>query len=218
MGGQPAYFSNESPLRRVTITRPFWIAAWPVQRALWNEFEPGRFPPTGDPLAGEIPATRIDREDALAFIDWLSERDGTRYRLPTEAEWEYAARGGLEGKAYPWGDEEPDPTRCNYDRRRPVPVGCYPPNGYGLFDVVGNTFEWCSDRYSPYAYELTPEEVTDPTGPEAEQAPRRVWSVRASGCGSPFAKVLARISWRVGFDVSHGATGVRLVAETPPAG
>jgi formylglycine-generating enzyme required for sulfatase activity len=205
MGGSPPYHDNELPLRRVTLTRGFWLAAWPVTRAIAHELHPERWP------VSEVPATRVSWGDALELIEFLSKQDGVQYRLPTEAEWEYAARGGLDGAPYPWGHEPIDPSRCNYDFRRPVPVACYPPNGYGLFDMVGNTFEWTADAYRPNAYSLAPEEVTDPKGPDPGDLPNlRV--MRASGCGSPFAKVLARVSWRVGFDGERrdGATSLRL--------
>ena len=78
--------------------------------------------------------------------------------MPTEAEWEYAARGGLKGKRYPWGNTEPDGSQCNYaDRDEEMvvddgyaynaPVGSYPPNRYGLYDMAGNVSEWCWDWY-----------------------------------------------------------------------
>lgn len=107
------------------------------------------------------------------WVDW----DGGGYRLPTEAEWEYAGRGGLAGKIYAWGDESPDATRCNfaYQINHTTPVGSYPPNGYGLFDMAGNVREWCWDLhvadpaisytnhivYAPY----DPEPQTNPRGP-----------------------------------------------------
>ncbi len=137
MGGSPALQARELPNRRVTLSRPFLLSAWPVTRRLWRHFRPDAFPGAlSEGLAGDLPALQISCDEADAFVAFLSARDGRRYRLPTEAEWEYAARGGLEGKAHPWGDEPPDPTRCNYLNPRAVPVACYPPNGYGLFDNV----------------------------------------------------------------------------------
>ena len=89
------------------------------------------------------PVVRVSWYAAMAYAEW------TGKRLPTEAEWEYAARGGLAGKKYPWGDAEPTPADANYDFNvsEMTPVGQYPANGYGLFDVAGNVFEWCIDAY-----------------------------------------------------------------------
>lgn len=113
----------------------------------------------GSSIAGleDHPVVHIAYADAEAYARWAGKA------LPTEAEWEYAARGGLEGKTYPWGDAfEPDgvpmaktwrgvfPHRNEAHRRleRTSPVRSYPPNGYGLFDMVGNVWEWTSDLYA----------------------------------------------------------------------
>jgi len=87
------------------------------------------------------------------------------YRLPTEAEWEYAARGGLAGARFPWGDDL-DPSHANYDRGGSTSVGIYPANGYGLHDMAGNVWEWTWD-WSSSDYVWAPDGITDPHGPAA---------------------------------------------------
>ena len=90
---------------------------------------------------------------AMAYAEWAGKR------LPTEAEWEKAARGGLAGEAYPWGNTI-DATHANYARHfnAPIAVGQYPPNGYGLYDMAGNISEWCLDEYDPDFYATSPRE------------------------------------------------------------
>src|SRR4029077_10517586 len=141
-------------------------SAWPVTRAVWRRFRPDDYPgDEGSGLAGGLPAGQHSWIEMAEFSEFLSRQSGRTFRLPTEAEWEYAARGGLVEKAHPWGDEPPTPERCNYLHTRPVPVACYPSNGYGLFDCVGNNFEWVSDFYLKDAYAKTSAEVTAPLGP-----------------------------------------------------
>jgi formylglycine-generating enzyme len=122
------------------------------------------------------PVVLVSWYDAYMYCKWLSEATGQTFRLPTEAEWEYAARGGLATKTYPWGDEM-DQDRANFDDigERIVftgvalnfiqPANSYSPNGYGLYNVVGNVWEWCSDWYDESYYSISPGK--NPKGPEA---------------------------------------------------
>lgn len=114
---------------------------------------------------GDFPVAGVDWQDANIFCDWIGGR------LPTEAEWEKAARGGLEGKLYPWGDEELTCELANYWGGSTgcvsdfTPVGNYAPNGYGLFDMAGNVSEWVMDEYSWDYYSYSPYE--NPQGPQS---------------------------------------------------
>lgn len=95
------------------------------------------------------PVVAVSWFDAVSYCEWLSGETGRRFRLPAEAEWECAARGGVEGALYPWGDEPPE-SRPDYATRwlhGPEPCGGGAPNGYGLYDICENVHEWCSDWY-----------------------------------------------------------------------
>jgi formylglycine-generating enzyme required for sulfatase activity len=114
------------------------------------------------------PVVSVSWFDAVAYCAWLTEIYGRRYRLPTEAEWERAARGGREGELFVWGAEPQ--SHPNYARRwtgvvnGPRPVGEEPPNPYGLFDLGENVHEWCSDWYGKDYYAISPDR--NPQGPE----------------------------------------------------
>ena len=102
---------------------------------------------------GNHPVTNVSWYAAMAYAQWAGKR------LPTEAEWEKAARGGLEGQRFPWGDSI-DPSKANYfdsPMGNPTtPVGIYPANGYGLYDIAGNVSEWCLDAYDSIFYKEFP--------------------------------------------------------------
>ena len=131
---------------------------------VWHDGEP-------PPGHGGHPVVLVRYDDAQAYCAWLSDALGRRVRLPTEAEWEKAARGGVHGQRYPWGNQI-DTTRANYlsdlaikRQRGTRPTGTYPPNAYGLYDVCGNVWEWVSDWYAADSYGLA--EERDPRGPDA---------------------------------------------------
>jgi formylglycine-generating enzyme required for sulfatase activity len=107
--------------------------------------------------------------DALTYCAWLSSMTGSYYRLPTEAEWERASRGGQEGMLFPWGNDPPT-SRPGYDARwktGPEPVGQSQPNAYGLFDFCENVHEWCSDWYGADYYAISPDR--NPQGRQKER-------------------------------------------------
>ena len=125
----------------------------------------------GEPPHGHAshPVVLVRFDDGAAYCRWLSDEIGRLVRLPTEAEWEKAARGGLEARRYPWGDEI-DAARCNFladgavkAERGTRPTGTYPPNDYGLFDMAGNIWEWVADWYAADYYATG--EARDPHGP-----------------------------------------------------
>ena len=106
------------------------------------------------------PVGDVTHQDCLDFARWLTAKEHRKYDLPTEAQWEYAARGGLVGKDYPWGNEDPD-GRAVFGAIQTEPVGSYAPNAYGLYDMAGNVGEFVKEAYSRYSAESK----TDPIGP-----------------------------------------------------
>ena len=117
---------------------------------------------------GKRPVININWNDAMAFCDWLSQNTGDNIHLPTEAQWEYAARGGHLSNNYRYsGSDEADAVAWNAENSEKVthPVGEKCPNELGIFDMSGNVFEWCMDWYDEKYYSLSPK--NDPQGPSS---------------------------------------------------
>jgi formylglycine-generating enzyme len=161
----------ERPVHRVWIDS-FLLAGTQVTNAEYERFlrTTSATPPPfwKDPHFNhsEQPVAGVSWHEAVRYCEWLSSQSGQRFRLPTEAEWERAARGGLEQKQFPWGDEPPQ-SLPDYDKRwqtGPEQVARYTPNAFGLYDIGDNVHEWCSDWYDPNYYATSPER--NPQGPE----------------------------------------------------
>jgi sulfatase modifying factor 1 len=158
--GQENGRDEERPVHRVTVAS-FRLCRYQVTNADYAEFRPFAFECAAKPV------TSVNWFDAVEFCDWLSTTWDMPVRLPTEAEWEFAARGGAEQRLYPWGDA-PVTDRADYATRwldGPEPVATSEPNGYGLFDMCENVHEWCSDWYDPRYYDYSPAE--NPRGPDS---------------------------------------------------
>jgi sulfatase modifying factor 1 len=162
---------NERPVHRVWVDA-FRLAICQVTNAEYGVFlrETKTQPPPfwNDPNFNgpEQPVVAVSWFEAAKYCEWLSAATGDRYRLPTEAEWERAARGGTEGGLYPWGDTPPQ-SLPDYEQRwesGPEAVGQYAPNPFGLYDIGDNVHEWCSDWFAPDYYGASPER--NPGGPD----------------------------------------------------
>jgi len=162
---------NERPRRRVWVDA-FALGRFPVTRREYQAFieAAGVAPPPfySEPMFAhpEKPIVGVSWHDAAAYCAWLGERTGREVRLPTEAEWERAARGGREGALYPWGDEAPAEKAligCDPESGGPARVGINLPNDFDLYDMSENVHEWCSDYYDYNYYRYAPER--NPRGP-----------------------------------------------------
>ena len=162
--------SVEGPVHRVWLDS-FAMAATQVTVKEYAQFldATGNEPP---PYWGHAnfshpqqPVVAVSWFDAAAYCAWLSSMTGSHYRLPTEAEWERAARGGAEGMLFPWVNDPPISCPAYFTRWKsgPEPVGQSQPNAYGLFDMCENVHEWCYDWYDANYYAISPDR--NPQGP-----------------------------------------------------
>jgi formylglycine-generating enzyme required for sulfatase activity len=173
--GSDAGQDSEKPMHRIWVDE-FLLAACQVTNREYDRFlratnlSAPRF--WSDPTFNhpEQPVVGVSWQEATSCCEWLSASTGKTFRLPTEAEWERAARGGCESALFPWGDTPPQSlpnyaNRCAaYWKTGPEPVGGFEANAYGLYNMCDNVHEWCSDWYAPDYYAVSPER--NPRGPE----------------------------------------------------
>jgi formylglycine-generating enzyme required for sulfatase activity len=221
-GDQDCY-PEEKPAHRVNLSRGFWMGRTEVPVAAYEKFAaatndgmpeaPGSGAQPGyndDWSKKSHPMVKVTWDEAAAFCRWAGGR------LPTEAEWEYAARGGVEGLKYPWGNDRTH-DQANYWRtggqdhwEHTAPAGSFPPNAFGLYDMAGNVYEWVADWFSESYYAASPGD--DPQGP-----PRGKLRVARGGAGFLNPAVL-RISTRMRSapDTRNVSVGLRCVAGEAP--
>ncbi len=138
--------ADEAPAHRVRITRAFYLGAGEVTNAQYEKFDPAHKRLRG--ARDDEPVVSVSWAQAVEFCAWLSKKEGKPYRLPTEAEWEYACRAGTATPFHAGATIVPE--QANFMGRKPEPVESYPPNGWRLHDMHGNVAEWCLDWYGPY--------------------------------------------------------------------
>jgi len=165
-GGSAENYKDERPQHPVKITKPFYLQTTEVSQGQWKSVmgnNPSNFKGCGD----ECPVESISWDDAIKFVEKLNRIENTnKYRLPTEAEWEYACRAETE-TIFPFGDDadkldEYAWYNANSDGKT-HPVGQKSPNAWGLYDMLGNVLEWCQDWYKSSYYSESP--IADPKGP-----------------------------------------------------
>jgi formylglycine-generating enzyme required for sulfatase activity len=259
MGSPQTEFGRDKnePQHRVTLTHPFLMGATHVTRGQFAAFVQGsgyhtdaekqgsaylvvdgKFWPqegaswrnVGFRQTDDDPVVIISWNDATTFAEWLSKRDGRRYRLPTEAEWEYACRAGTQ-TAYLWGDDPeagagwanaadaslkrqvPDSTTFSWDDGYVYtsPVGRFRPNAFGLFDNVGNAWQWCSDWYGTYPAG----DAVDPAGPAQPPTGTEGFKVLRGGSWNTGGPGDCRAAGRLNYKPDHriNYVGFRLCIE-----
>ncbi len=221
------YRDEDELIHSVTISQPFYMQTTEVTQKQWTAVM-GDNPSAADWRGGQSPVERVSWNDCQDFINKLNKMGVGQYRLPTEAEWEYACRAGTV-TPYWFGDTldcsqamfgnntYKGPTNCvdyvekkGWETDAPAPVKSFPPNGWGLYDMHGNVWEWCQDWYGKY--EVGP--VTDPTGPEKGHE-----RVRRGGSFFKYPWYLRSANRNIAHPQSrYHTTGFRLVKEVDASG
>lgn len=225
---------HEQPVHQVTLTIPFYMAIYAVTYDEYDRYSDDIQKPyvnIHQQERGLNPVSAVDWYDAIAYCNWLSEKAGVTpcysgggkatkcdfsangYRLPTEAEWEYAARGGQMNQGYLYaGSNDPGQVGWYADNSggKAHPVGEMAPNELGIYDMSGNRWEWCWDWYVKEYYSFSPE--SDPTGPpKVPSGAFAAQRVRRSGSAKESADSM-RVAYRSFDGVDYpGDNGFRLV-------
>lgn len=166
MGSAESGPNDEKPVHQVTISRDYWMSACEITQAQWRALmgtDPSKY--KGD----KLPVEMISWHEVNEFCSKLTQRErkasrlpeGYVYRLPTEAEWEYAARGGIKSKGFIYpGSNDPEEVAWHHPNSMDEthPVATKYPNELGLYDMAGNVWEWCLDFYTPDYYAKSPKE------------------------------------------------------------
>jgi formylglycine-generating enzyme required for sulfatase activity len=208
-------FPFERPVHRVVISKPFLIGQREVTLAEWDACVAdggcAYAPPNRGPGRESFPVTNVDWNDAQQYIAWLSKRTGKTYRLPSESEWEYAARAGS-ATTYPWGaameKSRANCSGCN-DRpsQEPERTGSYLPNDFGLYDMAGNAAEWVEDCWNT-SYKGAPANGSAWTKGSCNE---RV--LRGGSFNNDPRYVRSASRFKYDFDVRYYANGFRVVRE-----
>lgn len=204
MGATPEMqepYDREKPAHRVTLTNSYYMGKYEVTQAQWKAVmgrKPSKF--KGD----NLPVECVSWDDCQTFISKLNNLTGRRFRLPTEAEWEYAARGGNKSRGYQYsGSNNLDDVAWHWNNsgRKTHAVGTKRPNELGLYDMSGNVEEWCQDLYRDYSSDA----VTNPIGSQSG-------SYRVIRGGSWYFARFCRSSYRSSFCPGGGCIdlGLRL--------
>lgn len=199
---QENYFDDEIPTHRVSLSS-FYIGKYEVTQALWKAVmgsNPSRF--KGD----NLPVEQVSWDDCQTFLRKLNAMTGKNFRLPTEAEWEYAARGGNRSRGYQYSGSDVLSDVAWYGDNsgsKTHPVGTKSPNELGIYDMSGNVWEWCQDWYGEYSSSAQ----TNPTGPSSGSS--RVYRGGTWGQGDAWS---CRVAKRCYFapDCRFNILGLRL--------
>jgi formylglycine-generating enzyme required for sulfatase activity len=205
----------ERPVHHVEIRKAFYIGRREVTFAEWdacvNERGCQYSPADREQGRGLRPVTDVAWSDAKTYLSWLSSKTGRAYRLPTEAEWEYAERAGS-NTVYPWGNTlEKDRANClgcntiSFDKT--VETGTFPANGFGLFDMAGNAAEWVQDCWND-TYSGAP---TDGSAWDKPNCPERVLRGGAFNEDARFVRSSARFKYD--YNVRYYANGFRVARD-----